>query len=147
LVDKLADFFQTNYGVDPRASRRVDMKYELFRNQQRLEIPGILKYSIEPTPGSILSETVRKYLYGWLLKPEQWRTRAVSYRPSGEGQLEEYKRTNSLVAEFRLTPSDLQLAQAGFSPPLIPLRWEWSGLTHPPFRTACGSTELRLPAR
>ena len=119
-IRRLAHFFHTNYGVDAQASKKAEMRDESSRNQLQIEIPGILKYQVRPLPATPLSDTVRDYLYSWLVKPEQWRTRIVKYRASENNETIEYKRTNSLVAEFRLGVNDLQQSPTGSSNPLRP---------------------------
>jgi len=108
LDGKLSGFVQKYYGISPASSKRVTIKVVVSPNMRRLEISGILHYHIESTHKAALSETVRNYLYDWLLKPEQWKTKVLSYR-SGLGQVIEFKGTSSLVARFHLKPEDLQV--------------------------------------
>jgi hypothetical protein len=110
MIRKLSKFFQAYYGIDPLAPRRATIEMEVSRQVQHLKIPGILNYKIEPIPQATLSQGVRDYLYDWLVKPEQWRTKTLSYRPAG-GHAVGYKGTNSLIAEFHITPENLQAAR------------------------------------
>jgi len=83
------------------------MTVTMSGHSRHLEIPGTLDYRIESLTHATISENVRGYLYEWLMKPEQWKTRIVSYR-SSSGEAAQYSGTNALVAQFRLTPADLQ---------------------------------------
>jgi hypothetical protein len=145
VARNMANFLQKVYGVDSQVSRRVTIKNASSRHTRHFEIPGILNYNIESAFPITLSETVRDHLYGWLFKPEQWRTRSVSYRVPG-AQVLEYKRTNSLIAEFHLTSENLQGSQGRPGIFFIPPRQEWSAPSsqrvHPPVWAACGSTQL-----
>jgi hypothetical protein len=114
-IRKLSGFFEANYGVDVRASRRAEIRDESSRGQLRIEIPGILKYYIEPSPATPLSGTVRDYLYSLVAKPAQWKTRLVKYQSRESESTIEYKRTSSLIGELHLDLKDLQRASTSFT--------------------------------
>ena len=59
LVSKLNDFFGNYYGVGPEDLKRVAIRMETSSHTQRLEIPGVLHYSVESLPKTALSESVQ----------------------------------------------------------------------------------------
>lgn len=104
LVGKLSDFFGNYYGVGPEDLRRVAIKVETSSRMQRLEIPGVLHYSIESLPKTALSESISNHLYAFLLKPKQWKTHTLTYR-SEKGTVTRYRGTSSLTAQFQIRPN------------------------------------------
>ncbi len=104
LVSKLNDFFGNYYGVGPEDLKRVAIRMETSSHTQRLEIPGVLHYSVESLPKTALSESVSDHLYEFLLKPKQWKTHALTYQ-SETGAVIRYKGTSSLTAQFQIKPN------------------------------------------
>jgi hypothetical protein len=104
LVSKLTDFFGSYYGVGPEDLRRVVINVETSAYTQRLEIPGVLHYSIESLPKTALSDSVSDHLCEFLLKPKQWKTHALTYQ-SETGTVIRYKGTSSLTAQFQIKPN------------------------------------------
>lgn len=104
LVSTLTAFFGNYYGVGPEDLRKVAIKVETSPRTQRLEIPGVLHYSVESLPRTALSESISGHLYEFLLKPQQWKTHALTYQ-SETGAVIRYKGTSSLTAEFQIKPN------------------------------------------
>jgi hypothetical protein len=73
------------------------IKHVLNHNEQKVEIPGILKYDIYVN-GNYPSKDVSDHVYSWLSNPKQGHTKSVIYLPDGV----KYSKTNALFARFKI---------------------------------------------